>query len=163
IVQFGVPYTKFGTAYFPYSTLGENFGRLHMPGMSQEGYWPLAADTVKQWNLFADDIRRDLRIAKAMGFESIRLHHLEMLEPLDRLRRLGVKFDRVGEHAYQDSLDAIPSGRDFALAASDYGTEIGKPPVITEWNWRGLTRLTPEARAKVYPPIFENVLATRCM
>src|SRR5204862_4632896 len=179
-------------------------------------------DTVKEWNKFADDIRRDLRIAKAMGFESIRLHHLEMLQPLDkslvrgyldfffgqlkmlgltalldvklpsqdvadlvkryraqidgveidnevlifgipddgpqywndvydavkrvapeipvhltghtnagafeRLRRLGVRFDRVGEHAYQDSLAAIPSGRDFALGVANYAGKLGKPP-----------------------------------
>src|SRR5439155_27036044 len=30
----------------------------------------------------ADDIKRDLRIAKSMGFESIRLHHLEMIAAL---------------------------------------------------------------------------------
>src|SRR5205823_4018385 len=34
---------------------------------------------------------------------------------------------------------------------------------ITEWNWRFLTRMTAEARAKIYAPIFENVLTTRCM
>src|SRR5207249_9319514 len=72
-------------------------------------------------------------------------------------------FDRLGEHAYVDSLDAIPSARDYALAMADLGTKLNKPPVITEWNWRFLTRMTPENRAKVYPPIFENVLAARCM
>jgi hypothetical protein len=256
-LTFGVPHVKFGTAYFPYSTLGENFEQWHMPGQSQNTYWPLSADTVTQWKLFADDIRRDLRIAKAMGFESIRLHHLELIAALpkevqdeyldfffgelkhlgltalldvklpyeriaelvkkyrpqvdgveidnevlifgindqdvaywkdvykavkevapdlpvwltghtntgafERIRQLGVPFDRVGCHAYQDSLDAISSGRDYALAVANYASEVGKPPVITEWNWRFLTRMTPEARAQVYPPIFENVLKTRCM
>src|SRR5207247_5829689 len=71
--------------------------------------------------------------------------------------------DRLGLHAYQDSLDAIPSGRDFALAIANEASAIGKPPVITEWNWRFLTRMTEDDRAKVYPPIFENVLKTRCM
>jgi hypothetical protein len=83
-IEIGTPYTKFGTAYFPYSTLGENFEKYHMPGQSQETYWPLSPETVKQWKLFQDDIRRDLRIAKTMGFESIRLHHLELLEYLPR-------------------------------------------------------------------------------
>src|SRR5262249_27342361 len=79
----GTPSVKFGTAYFPYSTLGENFEKWHMPGMSKETYWPLAADVVKNYKLFADDIKRDLRIAKAMGFQTIRMHHLEMLYDLD--------------------------------------------------------------------------------
>ena len=254
-VSIGVPGVRFGTNYFPYSTLGENFTLRKLPGMDRAAYWPLAADTVTQWRLFADDIRRDLSIAKAMGFEMIRLHHLELIAPLDekvkreyldflfgemrrlklralldaqmqpgeigeivrryrdvidgveienevlifgindgrekywnavydavkgvdpripvhltghtnagaftRLARLGVKFDRIGQHAYMDSLHAIPSSRGFSLAAANYGRKVGKPSVITEWNWRGLSRLTPAARAKVYPPIFENVLKTR--
>ncbi len=254
-VSIGVPGVRFGTNYFPYSTLGENFTLQKLPGMDRAAYWPLAADTVMQWRLFADDIRRDIRIAKAMGFEMIRLHHLELISPLDekikreyldflfgemrhlklralldaqmqpaeiseivrryrdlidgveienevlifgindgrekywnaaydavkqidpnipvhltghtnagaftRLSKLGVKFDRIGQHAYMDSLQAIPSSRGFSLAAANYGRKVGKPSVITEWNWRGLSRLTPEARAKVYSPIFENVLKTR--
>ncbi len=46
---------------------------------------------------------------------------------------------------------------------ANYAAKNGKEPVITEWNWRFLTRMTPEARAQVYPPIFENVLKARCM
>lgn len=254
-VSIGVAGVRFGTNYFPYSTLGENFSLQKLPGMDRAAYWPLAADTVNQWRLFADDIRRDLRIAKAMGFELIRLHHFELIASIDegvkreyldflfgemrhlklralldaqmrpdeiagiarryrdvidgveienevlifgindgrekywnevydavkqvdpaipvhltghtnsaaftRLSRLGVKFDRIGQHAYLDSLNAIPSARGFALAMGNYGRKAGKPPVITEWNWRGLTRMTPEARARVYTPIFENVLKTR--
>ena len=254
-LSLGVPGVSFGTNYFPYSTLGENFTLLKLPGMDRAAYWPLAADTVTRWRLFADDIRRDLSIAKAMGFELIRLHHLELITPLDakvkgeyldflfaelrrlklralldaqmrpeeiaaiagryrdavrgveienevlifgindgrekyfnevydavkrvapempvhltghtnagvveRLARLGVRFDRVGQHAYMDSVPAIPSARGYALALANYGKKVGKPSVITEWNWRGLTRLTPEARARLYAPIFENVLKTR--
>lgn len=259
-ITFGVPDVRFGTSYFPYSTLGENFDRLKLPGMSQEGYWPLAADTVTQWPLFADAIQRDVRIAKAMGFHVIRLHYLDviaalpaavqrayldflfaelrhlrlkaMLSPSDarftaaqiadmvsryrdvvesveieneiliwgipqdrppywravyaavkavapdvqvhltghtntgiftRLEQLGVPFDRIAGHAYIDSLDSIPSGRGFALAVGNYAAKAGKPAVITEWNWRGLTRLTPEARAKVYPGIIGGALESRAI
>jgi hypothetical protein len=251
----GVAGVRFGTNYFPYSTLGENFTIQKLPGMDRAAYWPLAADTVTNWRLFADDIRRDLRIAKSMGFATIRLHHLELISSLDKklqteyldfifgelrhlgftalvdaqmepaaikelvqryrplingveieneillfgindgrekywisvydavkqvdptipvhltvhtntgsftkLSQLGGKFDRIGQHAYMDSLKAIPSSRGFSLAAANYGRKVGKPSVITEWNWRGLSRLTPEERAKVYAPIFENVLKTR--
>ncbi|MBA2301754.1 MAG: hypothetical protein H0W08_03900, partial [Acidobacteria bacterium] len=259
-IAFGVPSVRFGTSYFPYSTLGENFDRLKLPGMDSEGYWPLAADTVTQWPLFADAIRRDLRIAKAMGFHVIRLHYLDVIARLDprvqrayldflfgelrhlrlgamlspsdarftpaqiaamvsryrdvveaveleneiliwgipqdrprywnavydavkavaprmpvhltahtntgiftRLSQLGVRFDRIGGHAYIDSLDAIPSGRGFALAMGNYASKAGKPAVITEWNWRGLTRMTPEARAKVYPAIIGGALESRAI
>ncbi|MEO6239581.1 MAG: hypothetical protein ABIQ52_21505, partial [Vicinamibacterales bacterium] len=78
-----------------------------------------------------------------------------------RLSRLGVRFDRVGAHAYIDSLDAIPSGRGFAQAIANYAAKAGKRAVITEWNWRGLTRMTPEARAKVYPAIIGGALEGR--
>jgi hypothetical protein len=255
----GVPHTRFGTNYFPYSTLGENFDIKKLPGMDRDGYWALAADTVNKWQLFADDIRRDLRIAKTLGFELIRLHHLEIIYAdaipkekrfeyldfffgelrklklkalidakisaedtaklvkryrneidgvevdnevlifginddapdywkrvynavkevapeipvhltthtntgaFDRLEKLGVPFDKVGQHAYSDGLDSQPNMRGFALAAASYGRRVGKPPIITEWNWRFLTRMTPEDRAEVYAPIFENVLKTRSM
>lgn len=256
-VSLGVPYTRFGTNYFPYSTLGENFDLKKLPGMDRDSYWALAADTVKQWRLFADDIKRDLRIAKTLGFEIIRLHHLELINAIDkptrfeyldflfgemknlgfkvlidakmsaadtaelvkryrdliegvevdnevlifginddapaywkrvyaavkevapeipvhltahtnmgvfdRLTQLGVSFDKIGQHAYADGLDSLPNTRAFALASGSYGRRAGKPPIITEWNWRFLTRMTPEDRAKVYAPIFENVLKTRSM
>jgi hypothetical protein len=265
-VQFGVPFTKLGTNYFPYSTLGENFGDLRMPGMSKEGYWPLAAQTVLQYEKFADDIKRDLRTIKAMGFELVRLHHLEVLYDVDektgkpfipedkrwayldflfkeiealqfkalldvklppaecaelvkrygklvdgveydnevlifqifdedvpvwkqvrdavravdpnmpfhltahtntgafdRIEKLGATVDRVGQHTYMDGLDPIPSSRGYALAMANYAAKHGKEPLITEWNWRFMTRMPMEERAKVYAPIFENVLKTRCM
>lgn len=254
-VEFGVPAVRFGTAYFPYSTLGENFDRLKLPGMDREAFWPLAADTVLRWREFADEIRRDLRLVKAMGFEVVRLHHLELLAPIpestrreyldfffgelrqlrlkamldiyaspeavaalvrryadvvesveleneiliwgipldrpeewtrayhaikqaaphvqvhltgynntgmfDRLQRLGVPFDRVALHAYTDAPEAIPSGRGYALALASYASKVGKPPLITEWNWRQFTRLPPDERARLYPRIFESALATR--
>ena len=254
-VVYGVRSVRFGTSYFPYSTLGENFDGISTTGLDRDAFWPLAADTVNKWKLFADDIRRDLRIAKWMGFKLIRLHHLELLAPIDRdirqqyldfifnelrhlelkalvdvyatpeqltellqrygdavdtveveneiliwgipvdrpkywneiydavkrtaphvrvhwtaqnntgiferMENVGVRFDRLGLHAYVDSLDAIPSTRGWALSAANEATKLGKAPVITEWNWRQLTRMTPEARAKVYPQIIEGAIATR--
>jgi hypothetical protein len=254
-VEWGVPGVRFGTSYFPYSTLGENFDRKKLPGMDREAFWPLAADTVLRWREFADEIRRDLRIAKHMGFERIRLHHLELLAaipdetraeyldfffgelrtlhlkampdvygapesigalvrrhadvidtieleneiliwgiPLDRpaqwkaiyetvkqieprikvhltshtntaifnrLDELRVPHDNISIHAYIDSPDALPSGRGFALAAAAQAARANKPAVITEWNWRDLTRLTPGERIVIYNQIYESALATR--
>jgi hypothetical protein len=47
------------------------------------------------------------------------------------------------------------------LAVGNYASRVGKPAIYTEWNWRQMTRLTPEARARVYPAIMDNLLATR--
>jgi hypothetical protein len=257
-IELGVPYTTFGTSYFPYSTLGENFGKLKLPGQEVDAFWPLSADTVTHWRDYADDIRRDLRIAKAMGFTVIRLHYVDVIskvpeatqfEYLDflvgEIRRLGLRAifstaftywspeqiaarvgryqdvidrveienevliwgipldrvqywsrivaemkkaapkipvhwtahlntgvfgrmeqlrlpqDVVAAHAYIDALDAIPSARGFALAVGQYARRAGKPAIYTEWNWRFLTRMAPEERAKVYPGIFDGLLATR--
>ncbi len=254
-ISFGTPSVRFGTSYLPYSTLGENFDKRKLPGMDRESFWPLAADTVNQWELFADDIRQDLRIAKTMGFELIRLHHLELLASIDpkirqayldflfgelrrlrlkalvdmqaspeeiaalvtryrdvidgveidnevliwgirldrpaywskvydavkkvapeirvhltgynntgmfnRLEALNVNFDRIGLHNYLDAVEAIPSGRGYALALASAGNKLGKEPVITEWNWRQLTRMTPEARAAIYTNIIEGAVGTR--
>lgn len=254
-VDFGVPAVRFGTSYFPYSTFGENFDAQKLPGMDREGFWPLAADTVREWPKFADQIRQDLRLVKWMGFSLVRLHHLELIGPIekhirqdyldflfgelrhlglkamldvyaapaqleellvrygdavdsveienetliwgiptdhvaewkliaatvkrvaphvkvfwtaqnntgifDRLAKLGVTTDQIDLHSYVDSLDALPSARGWALALGDYATRVGKPATISEWNFRGLTRMTPEARGKIYPQIFENALATR--
>lgn len=253
-VSFGVPSVRFGTSYLPYSTLGENFDFVKLPGMDREGFWPLAADTVLRWREFADEIRRDLRLAKMMGFQVIRLHYLDVLAPIpkavreeyldfffaelrqlqlkamlslpaadtipeivarysdvvdsvefenevliwgipldrveqwkqgyadikkaaphvqvnltgfnnngifNRLQSLGVPFDRVGMHNYTDSLEAIPTARGYALGLGSFCAKFGKPPVVTEWNWRGLTRLTPEDRAARTAEIFENALAMR--
>lgn len=254
-LEIGVPHVVFGTSYFPYSTLGENFDFQKLSGMDREGYWPLAADTVNQWQLFAGDIRRDLRIAKAMGFDRIRLHHLELLTPIKqtklfeyldflfgemrvlglqalvdiqmspedtaaiakryrnticgievenevliwgmkegrekywravydavkavapempvhltshanagiftKLEEIGAKSDKVSFHSYVDSPDAIVSGRDIALAVGNYAGKRGKPSAITEWNWRFLTRMPFEERAKLYPDIIGNALVTR--
>lgn len=254
-LSLGVPHVKFGTSYFPYSTLGENFDFVKLPGQDREGYWPLSADVVNRWPLFADDIRRDLRLVKAMGFDVVRLHHLELLygvtpekrrEFLDflfgelrtlrlkalldvrmrpeevadlvvryrdavdgveienevliwgigegreaywnsvydavkeaapeipvhltahtnvgifsKLFELGGRSDRIGFHSYVDALDAIPSARGMALAVGNYAGKAGRPPVITEWNWRFLTRLPFEERARFYPEIIGKALETR--
>jgi hypothetical protein len=257
-IELGVPHTVFGTSYFPYSTLGENFGAMKMPGQEVDAFWPLSADTVTNWRDYAEDISRDLRIAKAMGFTVIRLHYVDVISklpeplqieyldfligeirslglramfstaftywtpeeiaarvgrykdtidrveienevliwgiPLDRpqywsrilaemkkaapkvpvhwtahlnmgvfgrMDQLRLEQDVVAAHSYIDALDAIPSARGFALAVGNYARRAGKPAIYTEWNWRFLTRMTPEARAKEYPGIFGGLLATR--
>lgn len=251
----GVKHVQFGTAYFPYSTLGENFDRLKLPGMDRDGFWPLAADTVNQWRLFEDDIKRDMRIIKAMGFEVVRLHHLELILALDekvrneymdflfgqlkelelkalvdiisgpqtiadivsryraqihaveidnevliwgiesdaplkwraiydavkavapeipvhltgytnmgmftRLLREGAMTDKIGAHSYIDAVESIPSGRGWGLSVGNFAAKVQKPPVITEWNWRQLTRMLPQERAKLYKDIIGNAIKTR--
>src|SRR6185369_10000446 len=98
--------------------------------------WGIPLDRPEQWKKCYDSIK------KAAPHVRVHLTGYNNTGMFNRLVQLGVPFDRMGLHAYQDSLDAIPSARGYALALSSAATKLGKPPVITEWNWRQLTRMT---------------------
>lgn len=149
-IELGVPSTTFGTSYFPYSTLGENFGRLKLPGQEVDAFWPLSADTVTHWRDYADDIRRDLRIAKAMGFTLIRLHYVDVIsklaEPLQfeyldfligEIRRLGLRAmfstaftywtpEQIAARVarYQDVIDRVEIENEVLI----WGIPLDRPP-----------------------------------
>ena len=40
------------------------------------------------WRAYVPRMKSDLRIARAMGFDVIRLHHVELLQSLDRAQAL---------------------------------------------------------------------------
>jgi hypothetical protein len=80
----GVPYVTFGISYFPYSTFTENFDFHRVPGVTSEGFWATSPVMWKQWRAFVPRMRTDLHIVRAMGFDMVRLHHLELLQTLDR-------------------------------------------------------------------------------
>ncbi|CAN5822846.1 hypothetical protein BH11GEM1_BH11GEM1_03080 [soil metagenome] len=84
----GVPYTVFGIAYFPYSTFTENFDFYRVPGVTSENFWPTSAVMWKQWRQFQPRMRTDMHIIRAMGFDVVRLHHLELLQTLPRAEAL---------------------------------------------------------------------------
>ena len=81
-VDLGVPAVTFGVSYFPYSTFAENFGFYRTPGLDRDTFWPISATMWRDWRAYRDRIRTDLRIIRAMGFERIRQHHLELLQQL---------------------------------------------------------------------------------
>ncbi|MDB4914440.1 MAG: hypothetical protein JWM95_2084 [Gemmatimonadetes bacterium] len=251
----GVPYTLFGMAYFPYSTFTENFDFYRVPGMTSENFWPTSAAMWKQWRQFEPRMRTDMHIIRAMGFDVLRLHHLELLQTLpraeafafldfyanearslgfkmmidtegpaewvsaivgrykdlvirvelenevlipgitpaeparwkslyaaakaaapnadvfftgagnnsmfERLKTLGVPFDRVGLHAYKHGPNWKEAWSSHALGTAGYATEQNKPMTLGEFNWKDLTLLSPESRPAEWATIYENVLATR--
>lgn len=76
-VDFGVAGVSFGTNYFPNATFGENFEFWRSAGLSGgrlgrdfNYWWP----SFRHWELFKDDIRRDLRILNSLGIEWFRIH-----------------------------------------------------------------------------------------
>lgn len=257
IVDVGVPYVEFGTSYFPYSTMTENFDFYRTEGLDREGWWPFSPPMWEKWRSFQPQMDTDLRIIRAMGFDWVRLHHLELLggmnrenalafldyymgtcrklglrvlvdsagspewialiaerykdvvklveleneilipgitpgEPerwtaqynavkkvapetevfltgagnqgmFDRLVRLGVPFDRTGVHNYKHgpgNMESIPS---LALAFSSHATDLGRPPVLGEFNWKMLTEYSPEALAKAFAEIYGNMLQPRAI
>lgn len=83
-VDLGAPYVEFGTSYFPYSTMTENFNYYRTPGLDREGWWPFSPTMWERWREFAPQMQTDLRIIRAMGIERVRLHHLEIASTMDR-------------------------------------------------------------------------------
>ena len=80
----GVPYTLFGMAYFPYSTFSENFDYYRVPKLNSENFWPTSPVMWKKWREWMPRMRTDMHIIRAMGFDVLRLHHLELLQEIPR-------------------------------------------------------------------------------
>ncbi|MBP6964490.1 MAG: hypothetical protein KBC96_08795 [Armatimonadetes bacterium] len=256
-VDLGVPYVEFGTSYFPYSTMTENFDYYRTAGLDREGWWPFSPQMWEKWRQFEPQMKTDLRIIKAMGFDWVRLHHLELLAGMERrnaiafldfymdecrklglkalidtsgspewmsflagrykdvvkriemdneilivgirpgdaerwtacynaikkvapdtqvfltgacnqgqferLIRLGVPFDRVGYHNYKHRetfKEAIPS---VAVAVAGHASELGMQPTLGEFNWKYLTHLSPEVRAREFKDIYGKMLEPRAI
>ncbi|MDI6827478.1 MAG: hypothetical protein QME62_03225 [Armatimonadota bacterium] len=243
IIDLGVPFVEFGTSYFPYSTMCENFDYYRVVGLDREGWWPFSPKLWEKWRELVPQMRTDLRIIRAMGFDWVRLHHLELLEKMDRknalafldfymgecrelglkvlvdtagspewmqtiarryadimrrfeleneilipgikpgdperwtsqyhaikqvspnaqvfltgncnvgmfdrLLKLGVPFDRAGFHFYQHGSEWDIATSSIALGMAGYARTIGREPTLGEFNWKLLTRWTPEF-AKIY-------------
>jgi hypothetical protein len=256
-VELGVPHTTFGIAYFPYSTFTENFDFYRVAGLGSESFWPVSPAMWAQWRRFEPRMRTDLHIIRAMGYDAVRLHHLELLRTLDRaeafafldfymgearklgltvmidsegpsewltavlsrykddvtrvelenevliggikpadparwrelyaaakaavpnadvyftgagnnamferLRTLGVPFDRVGLHAYKHGPQWIEAYNSHVLATAGYASDIGRPMSLGEFNWKDLTKLSPEARRGVFASLWEAVLSPRAV
>ncbi len=256
-IEIGVPSVSFGTSYFPYSTLAENFDYYRTPGLNSEAFWPISPLMWSGWRAFEPRMRSDLHIVRAMGFESVRLHHLELLQTIkreeafafldffigearalglrivvdsegpaewissvisryrddvsrvelenevliggikpsdparwtslynaaknaapaaqvfftgagnnamfERLRSLKVPFDRVGVHAYKHGPQWKEAYSSHMLGTAGYATEIGKPVTLGEFNWKDLTRMSPEKRVSEVREIYQYVLAPRAI
>jgi hypothetical protein len=256
-IDIGVPAVAFGTSYFPYSTFGENFDFYRSPGTNQETWWPIATGSWAQWRKFVPRMQTDLHIIRAMGFEWVRLHHLELLRQLEsreafafldwymaqaralglkvlvdsegpaewiaaivsrypdrvqrveieneiliggvkpgdaerwtalyratkaaspsadvflttagnhgqfeRLRTLGVPFDRVGLHAYKHGPEWQESFSSHALGTGGYASSLGMDATLGEFNWKEYTRFSPERRAALVRETYAQVLAPRAL
>lgn len=81
----------------------------------------------------------------------------------DRLDRLGVPYDRLGYHTYKHGPGADETLSSVAVAAAGVAADRGKTPVLSEFNWKFLTRLSPEARTKEWSSIFGNLLRSRAV
>ncbi|HET8654021.1 MAG TPA: hypothetical protein VFL93_00710 [Longimicrobiaceae bacterium] len=256
-VDLGVPAVAFGTAYFPYSTFNENFDFYRTPGLNQETYWPFSAKMWEDWRAFVPQMRTDLHIIRAMGFERVRMHHLELLQQMDRadalafldfytgeakalglkvmidtegppewvtllakrygdvvdryeleneiviggvhpgdaerwtslyraakaadptsqafftgagnngqferMRALGVPFDRVGLHAYKHGPEWPEAFASHVLGTAGYAADHGQEVTLGEFNWKSLTRLSPEDRAAEVQKIYTQVLRPRAI
>lgn len=114
VLTLGVPATRFGVSYFPYSTFTENFDFRRVKGLTSESFWPTSAAMWAHWRALAPRLRTDLHIVRALGFEAIRLHHLELLqrvdsaEALSSLDFLATESRRLGLHWMVDAEGPAP-------------------------------------------------------
>lgn len=157
-VEFGVPGVQFGTSLFPNSTYGENFefwrsagligGRLNKKDLNR--WWP----RFKHAHRFKEEIRRDLRIANAMGLDWIRIHHFDspdfredylqtedgrwMLEFLDFIA------NTARECGIGIFLDFALSPNDSAFVAREYGD------VIRYYEIQNEVLINPGAQLKLF-------------
>ncbi|MDH7601344.1 MAG: hypothetical protein QHI38_04270 [Armatimonadota bacterium] len=256
-VDLGVSHVEFGTSYFPYSTMCENFDYYRTPGLDREGWWPFSSQAWENWRAFEPQMRTDLRIIKSMGFEWVRLHHLELVGTMNRdnalqfldffmnecrtlglkvlvdtagspgwfstiagryrdvvklieienevlipgikpgaperwkacyqaaksaapdtevfltgncnmamfhrLVSLGVPFDRTGYHSYKHGPGWEETFKTLPVAVAGCAVDLGTTPVLGEFNWKELTRWSPEARAERFETIYRNVLSQRAV
>lgn len=256
-IDLGVRDVTFGVSYFPYSTLTENFDYYRTPGLNKEGFWAFSPALWMRWRELAPRMRTDMHIIRAMGFERVRLHHLELLQKMDRgvalafldfligearsldmrvlidsegpaewlallagryaeslvgfeleneiliggiakggperwknlysavkavapatevfvtgvgnngmyerLRTLGVPFDRVGLHAYKHGPQWKEAFASHMLGTASYASSLGMPVTLGEFNWKDLTRLSPPARLIEYTQVYEQVLGARAI
>ena len=256
-VELGVPYVTFGTSYFPYSTLTENFDFYRTAGQDRETFWAFSPVLWAKWRELEPRMRGDLHIIRAMGFDVVRLHHLELLTAMERaealafldfftgvareldmkilldtegpvewvsevatryrdvlagveienevliggvkpgdaerwtaiyeaakagapdadvflttaanhgmferIMALGVPFDRVGVHAYKHGPQWKESFSSHMLATADYASDLGLQSTLGEFNWKELTRLSPEERLPEFTGVYEAVLGPRAI
>src|SRR5205814_5890035 len=121
-----------------------------------ESFWPLAADTVNQWRLFADDIRRDLRIAKAMGFALVRLHHLELLGPIEKKVRqeyLDFLFGELRHLKLKAMLDVYASPEQITELLKRYGDVVDSVEIENEVLIWGIPLDRPKYWNEVYDAV----------
>lgn len=255
--ELGVPYVTFGTSYFPYSTLTENFDFHRTAGQDRETFWAFSPVLWARWRELEPRMRGDLHIIRAMGFDVVRLHHLELLTAMDRaealafldffagvareldlkilldtegpvewvstiasryrdvlagveienevliggvkpgdadrwkaiyaaakagapdadvflttaanhgmfdrIAALGVPFDRIGVHAYKHGPQWKESFSSHMLGTADYASDLGVQSTMGEFNWKELTRLSPEDRLPEFTAVYEAVLGPRAI
>ena len=256
-IDVGVPAVAFGTSYFPYSTFNENFDYYRLPGTNQETWWPISSGQWREWRKYVPRMRTDLHIIRALGFDWVRLHHLELLHHIEhgealafldfymgevralgmkvlidsegpgrwiaqvagrypdlirrveleneilimgikpgdaerwtamyretkaaapdaqvflttagnhgqfeRLRELGVPFDRIGLHAYKHGPQWKESFSSHALGTGGYASSLDMEATLGEFNWKEFTRMSPEARAEHVAETYRQVLAPRAL
>ena len=258
VVDIGVRGVSFGTSYFPYSTFAENLDYYRTPGLDRETFWPFSPALWTKWRDFTPRMATDLHIIRAMGFDWVRLHHIELLQGMDRaeaiafldwytaqaralglkvlvdsegpdewvsmlvgrygdvvkrleienevlipgitpgeperwsriyamakragpadlqafltdagnhgmferLRALGVPFDRVGLHAYKHGPQWNEALGSHTLGTGGYATSIGREATLGEFNWKNLTELSPEARVAEVDTVYSTALAPRAI
>ncbi|MBN2210545.1 MAG: hypothetical protein JW709_04040 [Sedimentisphaerales bacterium] len=79
----------------------------------------------------------------------------------EKARLLGVPYDAVGYHTYRHNPGRLDVELIAALSGAAYASGNNLECLLTEFNWKGFTRLSPADRSEMYREVFTNMLAPR--
>lgn len=153
LADVGVPWVKFGTSYFPYSTLAENLDFYRTPGLDRETFWAISPAMWTRWREFIPRMKSDIRIAKAMGFDVIRLHHIELLQKLERkdaLEFLDFFAEELRAHDLQLMLDTEGPPEWVGTIVARYRDLLMGVELENEVLIEGVTPGSPERWTSLY-------------
>ncbi|MCC6483467.1 MAG: hypothetical protein IT209_01365 [Armatimonadetes bacterium] len=81
----------------------------------------------------------------------------------ESLQRFGVPFDRVGLHMYKHGPGDEQAFRSLALGVGAHASQMDRAVTLGEFNWKELTRLSPEERARRFALIYGEMLQPRAI
>ncbi|MCP4285775.1 MAG: hypothetical protein GY792_15170 [Gammaproteobacteria bacterium] len=135
-IEYGVENVRFGTSYFPHSTLIENFKYWRVKDAYGQSWWPISASV---WEYGKEEIKRDLRIAKALGLDMIRIHwnpntlnsslsggngHINFFESPNTLNYLDFIFKEIKGNQMDVLFDSFLSAKERDLLLERYSDYI---------------------------------------
>jgi hypothetical protein len=113
-------------------------------GLDRESFWAFSPTLWKRWRTLAPRMRSDMHIARAMGFAWVRMHHLELLQSMDRAEALAF-LDFYMQTARELGLQVVVDSE--GPASGWRWSRAGTGTSSSAWSWRTRSSSTASSRA----------------